>query len=294
MITAKCIANWFGMLLLSVPMWVAAAAQDLPTRRNAHGILENDFHAPISFEPNLGQTDSRVKFMARGSGYDIFLTQSDALLSFAQTKSSNDLVPNDGDLIAMKIIGANPAPNITGRDELPGTSSYFVGSDPSRWQTDIRNYSKVQYADIYPGIDLVYHAIQGQLEYDFIVHAGGKPDTILIEFTGTKRVRLSPTGELVLQTRIGEICFHQPIAYQLDQGKKRVVPARYRRVSGRRVGFSLGAYDATQILVIDPLLVSVNLTKEISEPKSASNLFQPGCAPGLIRIGSRCVSKGWK
>jgi hypothetical protein len=294
-VTAKCMAYCFGVLLLSAPMSVGTAAQDVPTRPNVHGILENDFRAPISFEPNLGQTDKRVKFMARGSGYDIFLTQSDALLSFAQTISSNDLLPHERDVITLKIVGANPSPNITGRDELPGTSSYFVGSDPSHWHTEIRNYSKVEYQNIYPGIDLVYHAIQGQLEYDFVVHAGAKPSTILIEFKGTDNIRLSSKGELVLQSRIGEICFHPPIAYQLDQGKKRVVFAHYRRVGERRVGFSLGAYDATQLLVIDPPLAApVSSTKQVSKPKSVKNVFRPVRVPGLKDLGLCHATKGWK
>jgi hypothetical protein len=29
---------------------------------------------PLHFEPNQGQTDSRVKFLSRGNGYTLFLT----------------------------------------------------------------------------------------------------------------------------------------------------------------------------------------------------------------------------
>ena len=36
---------------------------------------------PLSFEANQGQTDSNVKFLSRGSGYSLFLTANEAVLS---------------------------------------------------------------------------------------------------------------------------------------------------------------------------------------------------------------------
>src|SRR5438552_4343313 len=38
---------------------------------------------PVAFEPNLGQTDPQVKYLARGNGYTLFLTSSEAVLSLA-------------------------------------------------------------------------------------------------------------------------------------------------------------------------------------------------------------------
>src|SRR5256884_9504347 len=36
---------------------------------------------PLSFEANRGQTDPRVKFLSRGSGYTLFLTSDEAVLA---------------------------------------------------------------------------------------------------------------------------------------------------------------------------------------------------------------------
>src|SRR5262245_27508503 len=36
---------------------------------------------PLSFEPNLGQTDKAVKFVSRGRGLNLFLTRSGAVLT---------------------------------------------------------------------------------------------------------------------------------------------------------------------------------------------------------------------
>ena len=35
---------------------------------------------PLSFQPNQGQTDPRVKFLSRGPGYNLFLLPRDAVL----------------------------------------------------------------------------------------------------------------------------------------------------------------------------------------------------------------------
>ncbi|HEX4921313.1 MAG TPA: hypothetical protein VFV92_11300, partial [Candidatus Bathyarchaeia archaeon] len=65
---------------------------------------------------------------------------------------------------------------------------------------------------------------------------------------------LSRSGELVLQTEHGKICFHQPTAYQWDQGNRQTVPVHYRRIRKQQFGFAVAAYDTEKILVIDPVL----------------------------------------
>src|SRR5437667_20730 len=41
---------------------------------------------PLSFEPNEGQTDSRVKFLSRGSGYTFFLAADEAVLALRKSE----------------------------------------------------------------------------------------------------------------------------------------------------------------------------------------------------------------
>jgi hypothetical protein len=60
----------------------------------------------------------------------------------------------------MKIVGANPNPKIVGTDELPGRSNYFIGNDPKKWRTNVANYAKVEYANVYPGVDWFITAIR--------------------------------------------------------------------------------------------------------------------------------------
>jgi hypothetical protein len=254
------------MLLLRGPALNAKSEHD-PPRPEPHGVLANYFRAPISFEPNQGQTEERVKFMARGAGYNLFLLSNSAV--FFLRHDQMEATESEG--LAMKVVGSSPAQSISGKGELPGKSSYFLGSDPKGWHTNIPNFEKVQYENIYPGIDLVYHGIGGQLEYDFVIHPGAQPKVIRIQFTGAKRIDLNRRGELEVEAKIGKLCFHKPVAYQPDAGKRRNVDVRYVLKCKHRVGFALGVYDPKMPVVIDPVVSDSGWHHElnnVSNPRS--------------------------
>ena len=100
----------------------------------------------------------------------------------------------------MRIVGANKQSEVKGLDKLVTKSNYFIGNDPAKWRTDIPNYKRVKYSDVYPGIDLEYYGNQGRLEYDFIVLPGSDPDVISLQFEGTDSICMNEKGELVLKT----------------------------------------------------------------------------------------------
>jgi hypothetical protein len=41
-------------------------------------------------------------------------------------------------VVRMRLVGANAAAKITGLEELPGKSNYFMGNDPKKWRTTAR------------------------------------------------------------------------------------------------------------------------------------------------------------
>ena len=156
-----------------------SSAPDEATRAR---ITEAYGKLPMSFEANEGQTDGRVKFLSRGNGYTLFLTSSEAVLSLRRPEeTSNKSSATDGgdrkkkgewgrrDVLRMRLVGARLTPRVEGADELSVRSNYFIGNDPQKWRTDVRQYGKVKYTGVYPGVDLVYYGNQQELEYDFIV-----------------------------------------------------------------------------------------------------------------------------
>jgi len=215
---------------------------------------------PLSFAANAGQTDKRVRFVARGIGFGLFLSSEEAVLSLstgivnsselnsARRKSSADKV------LRMKLIGAHARPSISGLEELPGRVNYFIGNDPRKWRKDVPAYSKVRYKNVYPGIDVVYHGNQGQLEYDFVIAPGRSTQRIKMAFQGMDSITVDADGTLVLRTAAGEVRQPKPIAYQEIDGERREVTAGYK-VEGNKVSFDVGTYNQNETLIIDPVLI---------------------------------------
>ena len=154
----------------------------------------------------------------------------------------------------MEPVGGNSGAAVSGIDELPGRSNYFIGNDPKQWRSNIATYSGVKYWGVYPGIDLVYHGNQRQLEYDFVVAPGADPQVIALRFQGADKMSVNRAGALVLQLGGVEVIEHAPVAYQEIGGQRKAVASRYELRGKGRVGFRLAAFDKGKPLVIDPTL----------------------------------------
>jgi hypothetical protein len=224
---------------------------------------------PLSFELNQGQTNGRVKFLARAGGYLLFLTPTEAVMALdnptgrrrgkenrearAGTNDAEARAPRR--IIRMKLQGANPEPLIEGLEQSANTTNYFTGSDPTQWRTDIPSYARVRYGAVYPGIDMVYYGDQRRLEYDFVVAPGADPNLIQMAFKGIENFEITRMGDLLLRTAQGDIRQSRPVAYQERDGTREEVSAGYSALGEGRVGFQVGAYDPTRRLIIDPVLV---------------------------------------
>lgn len=222
---------------------------------------------PLSFESNMGQTDASVNFLARGSGYNIMLTRTEAVLVLGRRKAMGSSErPTSGlvrrqstesleqTVVRMRMVGADPAAPMRGGLLLPGKANYFRGKDPARWRTDIPTYRQVLQPGVYPGIDLVYYGNQRQLEYDFVVGPGADPRQIRLAYDGVDGIEVEPGGDLLLHTPLGELRQHAPVIYQEIDGVVRNV-AGAQVVTGRgEIAFEVRDYDTSRPLVIDPRL----------------------------------------
>ncbi len=230
-----------GIIALVTASPNRAGATPVPVRpdRATHARLRAAYgELPLSFEANEGQTDPGVKFLARAPGYTLFFMADGAVLAVRQRENESTgkvqhstFSTHAPAVLRMMPVGADSAPKVTGLEELPGKSNYFVGNDPRRWHSNIPTYAKIRYENVYPGVDLVYYgnpAKAGQLEYDFVVRPGADPKAIRLNI-GTRDEKLetheskiaSPlqidrNGDLLIETHGGEAHFRKPVAYQPD------------------------------------------------------------------------------
>jgi hypothetical protein len=217
---------------------------------------------PRLFEQNIGQKDEKVKFFSHGRDYSLSLAAHETTYQIPDSNCSSGKVRGKSEQsskpckainLTMKLLGANQNPNIYGIDDAVTKTSYFIGNDSSKWRTDIANFYSVYYQNIYQGIDFIYRSNEQYLQYDFRVAPNIAPSVIQLEFNGATKTSINKDGELVLAFKGGELRHKQPFAYQVIDGEKRKIEAKFVQLGKNRFGFELGEYDKTKELIIDPL-----------------------------------------
>ncbi len=163
----------------------------------------------------------------------------------------------------MELVGMNSNASILPEKTIPGSISYFIGNDPSKFAAGCRVYGTVTYKDIYPKIDLRYYTDEGLLKYEFIVHPGGNPSQILMRYDGVDKLSVSK-GELVLKTSVGEVREMPPYSFQSSAKGRTEIPSRYS-LKGNQVQFVLDTYDRSSTLIIDPTLIFSTFTGSTSD-----------------------------
>lgn len=252
----------------------ALATPPPPPKRGAYGRTQ------LSFEANQGQTDSRVNYLARGANYTVFLAPTEAVLSLKQTKNGGKLeCPNDpnpnpakgktcsaasgrgvvgkadkGLALKLSLVGGNTNAVATGQQPDAATRNYLAGSDVSQWKLNVSSYNRISYANVYPKISLDWYGNQGQLQYDFTVAPGGDPNLIAFQVAGTDRLELTSSGELLIHNATDHLRQPKPLIYQIINNQMQPVSGSFTLKAANQFGFTVGQYDHTKPLVIDPIL----------------------------------------
>ncbi len=198
------------------------------------------------FERNVGQSASEVRFLPRAGSSTLFLTAHEAVLAL------------DAGAVRLRFLGGNPHARIVPENELSGRMSYLLGDDPGAWRTGVPTHGAVRYEDVYPGVDLVFRGAGADIEFDLVLSEGADTHAIDLSIEGADEVAVE-AGDAVLRIGAAVVRLKGPVAFQETGGRRVFVPARWVAEGGCRLGFELGAHDASAPLVIDPTIVSDDL-----------------------------------
>src|SRR5260370_9005436 len=80
-------------------------------------------HLPLTFEANLGQTDKRVNFLARGRGYTLFLTKDEAVFALAPALSAQRSTAPASAILRTRLVGATVNPTLAAARPPPVTAN---------------------------------------------------------------------------------------------------------------------------------------------------------------------------
>jgi hypothetical protein len=204
---------------------------------------------PLYFVENQGQLDEQVAYYVQGKDKTLYFTSQG--LTFALGGSGERWI------LKLDFVGANPDVQPVGVSETGALISYFKGR-PEQWKTGLKTYSRIIYRDLWPGIDLEYSGTVNRLKYQFVVHPGADPAQIRLAYRGAD-LTIDEAGQLQVSTPAGGFQDGAPYAYQSVEGGEDVaVDVCYEYLPGSHeaaYGFHVGEYDATQPLVIDPVLI---------------------------------------
>ncbi|MBI2268973.1 MAG: SBBP repeat-containing protein, partial [Bacteroidetes bacterium] len=158
--------------------------------------------------------------------------------------------------VDMDFAGANTNCRLVNENELDGYNNYYYAHCPNGI-TNVKQYNKVTYKDIYNGIDVKYYGDKEHgIKYDLIVQPRANPAQIKLQWKGAESIRINSEGHLVIKTSINEFYESIPKVYQVINGKVIDVPTKYiltRLSAGEAIiNFSFSIFNSSYPLVVDP------------------------------------------
>ena len=249
------------MAALLTPVLSSAAnhAQQIAIRKDSMA-LSRYARLPLLFEANRGQASVDADFISRGLGYNVYLNAKKITLALRHGRVGNGEERPSTNVVAIEILDGDIKCRLHGIEKLKSQTNYFIGNQSDRWQTSIQTYGKVEYENVYPGIDLIFYGRSGDIEYDFVVHAGADYRKIKLSIQGQDAESIEKDGTLILPAGLGTLRFRTPIIYQENaQGRTNVkgrfvLSESHGDAAARTLSFEVSPYDHTRPLTIDPVL----------------------------------------
>ncbi len=235
---------------------------------------------PLSFVQNQGQTEPSTRFQVSGPAGSLALQSDGIRLAIPVPHTAQPTA----DLVRIRFAGARPDPSPTGIGPQAIHTNFISGNDPSKWLLDVPTFAQTRYKGLYPGTDLLCYGTNGKLEYDWILQPGADPSCIRVAFEGATSLKVDTQGNLIARTPHGELVQAPPVAYQTIDGQKVRVQAKFHIDRGKQVGFTLGRYDRTRELVIDPVLAYVQTLSSGSAPSDGAPFAFDN--PGGVALGN--------
>jgi hypothetical protein len=215
------------------------------------GALDAYGEMPLSFAPNVGQTDERVGYVAQGAGYSFFFADAEAMLSFAP--GADDVMGSSGGGVGLRLLCVGVGGGHEAASRATGTVNRLTGSGDG--QSDVPTYEKLIYRELWPNIDLAIHGQGGELRYEFHLRPGADPRDIRLAYAGADGLAVGSDGDMVIDTPLGDLTDARPVAYQELDGRYVAVESRHAIQGQERHGFALdGSYDRSRPLVIGAAL----------------------------------------
>lgn len=220
-------AGFFSLFqMLSFAAMMQASTMPLNGPEKAKGAELTFAENKCQIKDYTGKTNKKILFLAHGLDTRYLFRKDGIALQVnpkmdiltGSTTEGIDKTAERNQPIRLDIYweGMNKDVEIYGAEEINSRQLKYIDGLNSK-DCDIRNYKKLYYAEIYPGVDLRYYDRENQLKYDLTVHPGFDFSCIKMRFDGETELATGINGELIIKTKSGSFLEAAPLV--LQEGK---------------------------------------------------------------------------
>ncbi len=218
-------------------------------------------YTTLKLTENKGQWNNNVLFKADLNSVKLFVSKGQLTYLFYSSKQvyeyqHQNVFKDQFDVHAVKInfLNANPLAEYLGQNPTNDYSNYYLGNQSNRWASGVKNYQKLYVKNIYNNIDFEFFEQYGNLKYNFIVHPGGNPQDIKMQYLGVDSLKILDE-QVQFKTIFGTVNEMKPFVFEQTENKNREIKSSYQLYQNI-LSFNIsGKRNTKNTLIIDPILV---------------------------------------
>ncbi len=200
-----------------------------------------------SIIPNHGQWQEEIKFVANSGNNSIWMT--DKGLVYRVFEDAEDSL---GTVIRCDYVDANSFDI-----EYKETSAYYnymLGNDPEKWRKKVPLCTAAEAKNVFENVDIKYFFQNSNLRYDFYLRKNAKPETIKLKFSGHEKLYVDKGGNLIIQTKSGDIKHGSLRSYKSDEIlAANQIESSFKILDQNTVSFQVAETEEPN-MVIDPVI----------------------------------------
>lgn len=208
----------------------------------------NSSKAPLRFEANRGQTDEQVKYLARATGYNIFLAETEAdIVLHREMKPSGTVargkmivVQAYANVLRLRFANSNPPTKIVPLLYHGGSGNSASGG-----------CAAVAYRGVYAGTDVIFRGDQQEIGLDLDLSPGADPNGMALTLDGATGIALDADGNAVVRMGEASLVLERPAIFEVRDGRRRPLAGGYRIEPNNRLRFVVGLPNANEQVITD-------------------------------------------